>query len=98
MPTPAKTPSQCDPILSMLKAGKTLTTYERHIMGIQSPTTRMRELIQEVFANFGEKSPTTRMMELRRAGYPIICTMEEHINQFGQTVKRGRYSLASNQT
>ena len=80
MPTPAKTPipSQCDRILSMLKAGKTLTTYELHIMGIQSPT--------------------TRMMELHRAGYPIICTMEEHINQFGQTVKRGRYSLASNQT
>ena len=73
MPTPAKTPipSQCDRILSMLEAGKTLTTYELH---------------------------KARVMELRRAGYPIICTMEEHINQFGQTVKRGRYSLASNQT
>ena len=80
MPTPAKTPipSQCDRILSMLEAGKTLTTYELHIMGIQAPQ--------------------ARVMELRRAGYPIICTMEEHINQFGQTVKRGRYSLASNQT
>ena len=78
MPTPAKTPSQCDRILSMLKAGKTLTTYELHIMGIQAPQ--------------------ARVMELRRAGYPIICTMEEHINQFGQTVKRGRYSLTSNQT
>ena len=80
MPTPAKTPipSQCDRILSMLEAGKTLTTYELHIMGIQAPQ--------------------ARVMELRRAGYPIICTMEEHINQLGQTVKRGRYSLASNQT
>ena len=80
MPTPAKTPipTQCDRILSMLKAGKTLTTYELHIMGIQAPQ--------------------ARVMELRRAGYPIICTMEEHINQFGQTVKRGRYSLASSQT
>ena len=80
MPTPAKTPipSQCDRILSMLEAGKTLTTYELHIMGIQAPQ--------------------ARVMELRRAGYPIICTMEEHINQFGQTVKRGRYSLTSNQT
>ena len=78
MPTPAKTPipSQCDRILSMLKAGKTLTTYELHIIGIQAPQ--------------------ARVMELRRAGYPIICTMEEHINQFGQTVKLGRYSLASN--
>lgn len=79
MQTPAKIPipSQCDRILALLKAGKSLTTYELHLMGIQSPT--------------------TRVMELRRAGFPIICIMENHINQFGQTVKRGRYSLATSQ-
>ena len=79
MQTPAKTPipSQCDRILALLKEGKSLTTYELHLMGIQSPT--------------------TRVTELRRAGFPIICTMENHINQFGQTVKRGRYSLATSQ-
>ncbi|HHX2530222.1 TPA: helix-turn-helix domain-containing protein [Neisseria subflava] len=35
----------------------------------------------------------TRIMELRRAGHEIITVMEEVQNQFGETVKRGRFSL-----
>ena len=35
----------------------------------------------------------TRIMELRRAGHEIITVMEEVQNQFGATVKRGRFSL-----
>ena len=34
-----------------------------------------------------------RIMELRRAGHEIITVMEEVQNQFGATVKRGRFSL-----
>ena len=35
----------------------------------------------------------SRIMELRRAGHEIITVMEEVQNQFGETVKRGRFSL-----
>ena len=35
----------------------------------------------------------TRIMELRRAGHEIITVMEDVKNQFGETVKRGRFSL-----
>ena len=35
----------------------------------------------------------TRIMELRRAGHEIVTVMEEVTNQFGETVKRGRFSL-----
>ena len=35
----------------------------------------------------------TRIMELRRAGHDIVTVMEEVTNQFGETVKRGRFSL-----
>ena len=35
----------------------------------------------------------TRIMELRRAGHEIITVMEEVQNQFGETVKRGRFCL-----
>lgn len=37
----------------------------------------------------------TRIMELRQAGHNIVTTMEEIQNQFGETVKRGRFSLVS---
>lgn len=35
----------------------------------------------------------SRIMELRRAGHEIITVMEEVQNQFGETVKCGRFSL-----
>lgn len=35
----------------------------------------------------------SRIMELRRAGHEIITVMEDVKNQFGATVKRGRFSL-----
>lgn len=35
----------------------------------------------------------TRIMELRRAGHGIVTVMEEVTNQFGETVKRGRFVL-----
>lgn len=37
----------------------------------------------------------TRIMELRQAGHNIVTTMEEIKNQFGETVKRRRFSLVS---
>ncbi|ADY99999.1 Uncharacterised protein [Neisseria meningitidis] len=37
----------------------------------------------------------TRIMELRQQGHNIVTTMEEIQNQFGETVKRGRFSLVS---
>ncbi len=37
----------------------------------------------------------TRMMELRQQGHNIVTTIEEIQNQFGETVKRGRFSLVS---
>lgn len=37
----------------------------------------------------------TRILELQRAGHQIVCIMEQVENQYGQTVRRGRYLLAS---
>lgn len=44
-------------------------------------------------AQMGILGYNTRIMELRRAGHEIITVMEEVQNQFGETVKRGRFSL-----
>lgn len=44
-------------------------------------------------AQMGILSYNTRIMELRRAGHEIITVMEEVTNQFGETVKRGRFVL-----
>mgnify|MGYP000982686328 CR=1 FL=1 len=44
-------------------------------------------------AQMGILSYNTRIMELRRAGHEIITVMEEVQNQFGETVKRGRFCL-----
>ncbi|EFH22540.1 helix-turn-helix domain-containing protein [Neisseria polysaccharea] len=35
----------------------------------------------------------TRILELRQEGHNIVTVMEEVTNQFGETVKRGRFSL-----
>ncbi len=44
-------------------------------------------------AQMGILSYNTRIMELRRAGHEIITVMEDVKNQFGETVKCGRFSL-----
>ena len=44
-------------------------------------------------SQMGILSYNTRIMELRRAGHEIITVMEEVTNQFGETVKRGRFVL-----
>ena len=44
-------------------------------------------------AQMGILGYNSRIMELRRAGHEIITVMEDVQNQFGETVKRGRFSL-----
>ena len=44
-------------------------------------------------AQMGILGYNSRIMELRRAGHEIITVMEEIQNQYGETVKRGRFSL-----
>ena len=44
-------------------------------------------------AQMGILGYNSRIMELRRAGHEIITVMEEVQNQFGETVKCGRFSL-----
>ncbi|HFC8542403.1 TPA: helix-turn-helix domain-containing protein [Neisseria weaveri] len=46
-------------------------------------------------AQMGIMGFNARVMDLRRAGYPVICTMQPHINKRGRTVKRGIYTLAA---
>ena len=46
-------------------------------------------------AQMGILGYNTRIMELRQAGHNIVTTMEEIQNQYGETVKRGRFSLVS---
>lgn len=46
-------------------------------------------------AQMGIMGFNARVMDLRRAGYPVICTMQPHINKRGRTVKRGIYTLAT---
>ncbi|MFS6937337.1 helix-turn-helix domain-containing protein [Neisseria animaloris] len=45
-------------------------------------------------AQMGIMGFNARVMDLRRAGYPVVCTMQPHINKRGRTVKRGIYTLA----
>lgn len=44
-------------------------------------------------AQMGILGYNSRIMELRRVGHEIITVMEDVKNQFGETVKRGRFSL-----
>ncbi|ATD65396.1 helix-turn-helix domain-containing protein [Neisseria weixii] len=46
-------------------------------------------------AQMGIMGFPARISELRAAGYPIVCTMQEHENKHGKTVKRGIYTLAA---
>lgn len=72
---------------------------DNHSISIKSKTPSQRERILArlrkgsatswELAQMGILSYNTRIMELRR----IITVMEEVTNQFGETVKRGRFVL-----
>ena len=67
---------------------KTPSQRERVLARLRKGSATSWELSQ-----MGILSYNTRIMELRRAGHEIITVMEEVTNQFGATVKRGRFSL-----
>ncbi|MGN6866447.1 helix-turn-helix domain-containing protein [Neisseria sp. P0020.S003] len=67
---------------------KTPSQRERILVRLRKGSATSWELAQ-----MGILSYNTRIMELRRAGHEIITVMEEVTNQFGETVKRGRFVL-----
>ena len=67
---------------------KTPSQRERILARVRKGSATSWELSQ-----MGILSYNTRIMELRRAGHEIITVMEEVTNQFGETVKRGRFVL-----
>ena len=74
-----------------------------HSISIKSKTPSQRERILArlrkgsvtswELSQMGILGYNSRIMELRRAGHEIITVMEEVTNQFGETVKRGRFVL-----
>lgn len=69
---------------------KTPSQRERILARLRQGSVTSWELSQ-----MGILGYNTRIMELRQAGHNIVTTMEEIQNQFGETVKRGRFSLVS---
>ena len=67
---------------------KTPSQRERVLARLRKGSATSWELSQ-----MGILSYNTRIMELRRAGHEFITVMEEVTNQFGETVKRGRFVL-----
>lgn len=67
---------------------KTPSKRERILARLRKGSVTSWELSQ-----MGILGYNSRIMELRRAGHEIITVMEEVQNQFGETVKRGRFSL-----
>ena len=67
---------------------KTPSQRERILARLRKGSVTSWELAQ-----MGILGYNTRIMELRRAGHEIVTVMEEVTNQFGETVKRGRFSL-----
>lgn len=67
---------------------KTPSQKERVLSRLKQGSVTSWELTQ-----MGILSYNTRIMELRRAGHDIVTVMEEVTNQFGETVKRGRFVL-----
>lgn len=72
---------------SSIKA-KTPSQRERILNRLRKGSVTSWELTQ-----MGILGYNTRIMELRQAGHNIVTTMEEIQNQYGETVKRGRFSL-----
>lgn len=76
---------------------------DNHSISIKSKTPSQRERVLArlrkgsatswELSQMGILSYNTRIMELRRAGHEIITVMEKVTNQFGETVKRGRFVL-----
>ena len=73
---------------SISRKPKTPSQRERVLARLRKGSATSWELSQ-----MGILSYNTRIMELRRAGHEIITVMEEVTNQFGETVKRGRFVL-----
>ena len=75
------------------------TDYTNHKPKTPSPRERILARLRKgsvtswELAQMGILSYNTRIMELRRAGHDIVTVMEEVTNQFGETVKRGRFVL-----
>mgnify|MGYP003358383246 CR=1 FL=1 len=67
---------------------KTPSQRERILARLRKGSVTSWELSQ-----MGILGYNTRIMELRRAGHHIVTEMEEVKKQFGETVKRGRFSL-----
>ena len=67
---------------------KTPSQRERILARLRKGSVTSWELAQ-----MGILGYNSRIMELRRAGHNIVTVMEEVTNQFGETVKRGRFSL-----
>ena len=67
---------------------KTPSQRERILARLRKGSVTSWELAQ-----MGILGYNSRIMELRRAGHEIITVMEDVQNQFGETVKRGRFSL-----
>ncbi|HHX2524505.1 helix-turn-helix domain-containing protein [Neisseria sp. HMSC064D07] len=67
---------------------KTPSQRERVLARLRKGSVTSWELSQ-----MGILGYNSRIMELRRAGHEIITVMEDVKNQFGETVKRGRFSL-----
>ena len=67
---------------------KTPSQRERILNRLRKGSVTSWELTQ-----MGILGYNTRIMELRRAGHDIVTVMEEVTNQFGETVKRGRFVL-----
>ena len=67
---------------------KTPSQRERILARLRKGSVTSWELAQ-----MGILGYNSRIMELRRAGHEIITVMEDVTNQFGETVKRGRFCL-----
>lgn len=67
---------------------KTPSQRERILARLRKGSVTSWELSQ-----MGILGYNSRITELRRAGHEIITVMEDVKNQFGETVKRGRFSL-----
>ncbi|WP_448977455.1 helix-turn-helix domain-containing protein [Neisseria sp.] len=69
---------------------KTPSQKERILARLRKGSVTSWELAQ-----MGILGYNTRILELRQEGHNIVTVMEEIQNQFGETVKRGRFSLVS---
>lgn len=67
---------------------KTPSQRERILARLRKGSVTSWELAQ-----MGILGYNSRILELRQEGHNIVTVMEEVQNQFGETVKRGRFSL-----